>query len=268
MQASIAAAVLACVAGMSGAEAQVTQGAMTYISLDVNGESAGAYKGVAGPASLSAGTTYGFTLGAPDPTAVAATSISNVASNSSATVSLTYYFEVVGPGSKVPIDISGVTVMTGALGSARGLWGGMTQGVLFGTNGDVPFGYSSVSVCGADLNECGGAQPPSPGAYTTGAQSVTLGEIYGISIEAEAAAFFDASAYVSIDPTITIDGSVSNPGAYQIALSDGIGNPAAPTSVPEPAAWTLLLLGFGGLGAVLRRARQSGLSTVAVMAFR
>lgn len=31
---------------------------------------------------------------------------------------------------------------------------------------------------------------------------------------------------------------------------------AAPGGVPEPASWTLMLLGFGGLGAMLRRARR------------
>lgn len=31
--------------------------------------------------------------------------------------------------------------------------------------------------------------------------------------------------------------------------------PAAPGAVPEPGAWALMILGFGGAGAVLRRAR-------------
>lgn len=43
-----------------------------------------------------------------------------------------------------------------------------------------------------------------------------------------------------------------DPGFSSQLLLDNVG-----TAVPEPAAWTLMLAGFGGLGAVLRRRRNA-----------
>jgi hypothetical protein len=61
------------------------------------------------------------------------------------------------------------------------------------------------------------------------------------------------TAYANIDPTFTVH------GPFTIQLSDGFGGginlPGAGGSVPEPASWGLMLLGFGALGAVLRRRR-------------
>jgi hypothetical protein len=39
-----------------------------------------------------------------------------------------------------------------------------------------------------------------------------------------------------------------------VDLQDGHGNPLS-GGVPEPAAWTMMILGFGGVGAMLRRRR-------------
>lgn len=57
------------------------------------------------------------------------------------------------------------------------------------------------------------------------------------------------------------------PGVYTAWVLDGDGAPGtapyqlnfALSAVPEPGAWTLLLAGMGGLGLMLRRARQAGL---------
>jgi hypothetical protein len=43
-----------------------------------------------------------------------------------------------------------------------------------------------------------------------------------------------------------------------VAVSDGF---SAPASVPEPAAWALMLVGFGGLGAVMRSSRRRAAAT-------
>ena len=65
---------------------------------------------------------------------------------------------------------------------------------------------------------------------------------------------------VIIDPTFTIDPAFLelNPG-YSLQFSLGIGDSstAVPTPVPEPATWTMMLLGFGGLGAAMSVARHS-----------
>ncbi len=57
-----------------------------------------------------------------------------------------------------------------------------------------------------------------------------------------------------LDPVITIDAGflAADPG-YALSFSDGITNPAP--GVPEPTTWAMMLVGFGGLGCLLRRRR-------------
>ena len=65
--------------------------------------------------------------------------------------------------------------------------------------------------------------------------------------------------FASIDPTITIDQTFyDNLGltADNFALVVEPGLPGADSGgVPEPAAWALMLGGFGAVGALLRRRR-------------
>ncbi len=58
----------------------------------------------------------------------------------------------------------------------------------------------------------------------------------------------------------TIDFGVNNDGSF---YNDSTGLALTVSSVPEPAAWALMLVGFGGLGATLRSNRRK---TVAVAA--
>ncbi len=69
-----------------------------------------------------------------------------------------------------------------------------------------------------------------------------------------------ASATAYIDPTIMIDPIFANTDPnyisdFKLTISDGIGNGLG-AGVPEPAAWALMLVGFGGLGVSLRRQRR------------
>jgi hypothetical protein len=55
---------------------------------------------------------------------------------------------------------------------------------------------------------------------------------------------------IYIDPSF----AHSNPG-YALEISSGIQN-IGPSSAPEPAAWALLLVGFAGLGGMMRFDRR------------
>ena len=46
-----------------------------------------------------------------------------------------------------------------------------------------------------------------------------------------------------------------------VTLWDSPALPSLGAAVPEPAAWAMMILGFGGVGALLRRHRSRGLST-------
>lgn len=68
--------------------------------------------------------------------------------------------------------------------------------------------------------------------------------------------FFQAGAFAAPGTYSDVGFPVGTPGAGNgapatLTVSDGAGG------VPEPAAWTMMLLGFGGLGAALRRRRAS-----------
>jgi len=65
---------------------------------------------------------------------------------------------------------------------------------------------------------------------------------------------FDCSQGKSVVPVL-----FSNPSSQYAAAAGNqvIASVAATGGVPEPAAWALMVLGFGGLGAVLRRRRAA-----------
>ena len=61
-----------------------------------------------------------------------------------------------------------------------------------------------------------------------------------------------------IDPQIFFNAGLDL-SQYSLSVG-GVNAPLVPTAggVPEPAAWAMLLLGFGGIGAAMRRARRPG----------
>ena len=61
-------------------------------------------------------------------------------------------------------------------------------------------------------------------------------------------AFNPAVAFASVDPVFTVDPAYA--GQYSIVFSPGVGN--SPDVVPEPAGWTMMLAGLGGLGMARR----------------
>ncbi|MGZ3402924.1 MAG: PEPxxWA-CTERM sorting domain-containing protein [Phenylobacterium sp.] len=91
---------------------------------------------------------------------------------------------------------------------------------------------------------------------------VTVGVAQDIAfhIGAENTFLLGGRAFASADPLITIAAADNPDGSLHVILSDGVGNGLPPTGVPEPAAWALMLAGFGLSGAALRRRRGASVT--------
>jgi hypothetical protein len=153
-----------------------------------------------------------------------------------AAVSVTYYYEVIGPAKPVPLTITGsVSASAGGLATA--------YASIIGTD------FSGVVAC-----SCAAA----PGAATLDQSfSVTPGAVSAVTLFAAGQEGGNdtgpgvGSYSASADPMITIDPAflAQNPG-YSLVFSPNL-------AVPEPATWALMLIGVGGLGAAMRGSRRS-----------
>jgi hypothetical protein len=101
-------------------------------------------------------------------------------------------------------------------------------------------------------------------AVPNGAAEISFSETLTYDIEVNlrrrefgpADVFADAAATAYIDPYFSVDQSLnSDPGAYSIVTSPGVGNaPGSISGIPEASTWAMLIVGFAGLGyAGLRR---------------
>ena len=70
----------------------------------------------------------------------------------------------------------------------------------------------------------------------------------------------DGAYYVQVAPSqVFADGEV---GSGSLSVTDAVGRDGGPDpTVPEPATWAMMLVGFGGVGAALRR-RQAALALI------
>lgn len=59
----------------------------------------------------------------------------------------------------------------------------------------------------------------------------------------------EASGYANLDPTFSVA------GPYTLQFSEGFGGGLTRASVPEPATWALMIMGFGAAGSLIRRRR-------------
>jgi hypothetical protein len=203
-------------------------------------------------ASASAGVV---TLATPYPAlsaSASATLSGNLAetSNAGASATLYYSFEIAGPDGNVPTTISatGSTAYDAAGGAG-------SEGIAFLSITSPSGLLVSDSACaGNDPTAC----PPSEGS------TIALNQYYAVylSIAADADVYqsaaytsSQASASAYIDPYIMIDPGYA--AAYSLYVTPGIGNASA---APEPAAWAMMLSGFGVIGGAMRRRREPYLS--------
>jgi len=110
--------------------------------------------------------------------------------------------------------------------------------VILGSIG-CPDAHGAASLNGAELTEM-----------------ETPGLTYSILLEVEASEAGGAgnSAFARVDPLILVDPILTlDPELYSIRVSDGIANALPASGTPEPAAWVMMLAGFAGLGAAMRR---------------
>jgi hypothetical protein len=185
--------------------------------------------------------------------------------------SLTYYFEVIpdeGQGALTPVTV-GVTALgeiSGSTTSPPSSYGSLNSANVtadfqiaytFNEITQAYYGYSCVlsdndcsqTYNGSTPNVTVNFGPTSTFSGVFSLQDAPLALItdhpYQVTLTAAIAiGDYPGVATASVDPMFTV------PAGYTLELSPGIGN-----GVPEPAAWTMMLVGVGGAGAALRRRR-------------
>ena len=173
--------------------------------------------------------------------------ISHVASGGGsayAVAYLKYYFTLTGPGSAlVPLSARIVASMQSVNhGSTQS---GVSAGVYISAASTTAVNLGSPQ--GFDIDHT------FTGTQSFLARSGDLDFVL-LSVSAGTSADFvhnDGFARAYADPFISIDPAfaVANPG-YSLSFSPGVGN--SPGGVPEPAAWAMMMAGFGLIGSAVR----------------
>jgi len=165
-----------------------------------------------------------------------------------ADATIRYYFAVISP---VAADIH-LTIDAAAQVSGAGSYFGEASVDLFGAEQSKSLAYARS--CKA-ITACSGLQQPNGGGKTD--LIGIANQIYTIQLTANGRvanpnSSFDAWA----DPTIVFTDGFDIPEGAYIQFSSNLFTPEVPAGgVPEPATWALMILGFGGAGAELRRRR-------------
>lgn len=192
--------------------------------------------GVTGMATLSAGVL---------PTVTATVNSVNGRLALSTTAEFTYYFAAAGPtGVEVPVDMQALLKFQG---SEDGTAGGFLA-ILHGadliyyshSNGTVPLTFNIDTVLTLQSNDIYRVWMV---AQAFGGESHHYDDPH------------DASGSALVDPMFSIDPIFlgQNPD-FTLRYSANLFGPSD-AGVPEPGTWTLLILGFGSVGAMTRRRR-------------
>ena len=106
----------------------------------------------------------------------------------------------------------------------------------------------------------------SPDDFATGSADFEWGNPYAAGFVSGTIRFLGLDRFEGIDfwySRADLSLQLGNGGAYEYAAAPTFSViPTYPGAVPEPAAWALILLGFGLVAAVMRPPRRSGEDTV------
>lgn len=164
---------------------------------------------------------------------------------------LKYYFALL---SDTPGGIH-VLIDTSTTASGYGSYFAESEVDLNAKDGTLNKVLAYSHACGA-IGSCN----PSANHYVDGGNLPVLiqaNKIYSITLLVDGHTTNPDSGFSAFaDPIFTLDPDFTAPGDARFAFSQNL---SAITSggVPEPATWAMMLTGFGGLGAILRR-RRSG----------
>jgi hypothetical protein len=152
-----------------------------------------------------------------------------------------FYFEILSasPG-VVPIDLSGSASSSTTGGSSAGE---LDMDILV-NNRIIELACADYATGGCGSSHFSVTQQPIGSFATNTPYSVDFriaGQMGGN--------FSSGTIMAQLDPVISIDPSAGT--GYSLIFS------ADPSSVPEPATWALMLLGFGGIGRMMRGKRKS-----------
>jgi hypothetical protein len=171
---------------------------------------------------------------------------------------LGYTFEIVGgaPGAEVPLLFSTVLFTSAAspdLALAR-----ITVGNLGGPQFSGPSFHATEVACSGSPDACAIQNAPNSGFSGTFGITGVDGVVGTVNLVLEAGVgSVGGTAIATADPFIFIDPTFADAGEFRIVLSDGVVNGLPPASgAPEPAAWAMLIAGFGMVGSTLRRRRR------------
>jgi hypothetical protein len=200
------------------------------------------------PTSSAVTDAFGSLTVSPFVSANAQAAFPGLVGGGSASISIQYFFQVVGgnPGDTVPILIA-TNLNVASTSSGGGSFGFAETAVHTSRSGDT---FATVCTDGT----CGTSATQFSGTISWLASSGAIGDY--ISVQAVAAVGDSLTAQSSTafaDPFLFIDPAFANAAQYSIVLSPGVGN-GLPATVPEPA--TLGLTSLASVLLILKRWRR------------